>query len=59
MPDKRQVTIYDVLERRAEQERLAAVTVSSTRAARCPGCGSWSFDERRQKVCGLCGRRWV
>lgn len=58
MPDARQLTLDDILERREESERLAAQTVTNTRAVRCPGCGEWVFDERVHKVCGQCGRRF-
>ena len=59
MTDSRQTTIYDVIERREDEERVVATSVSTTRAVRCPGCGEWSYDERKQKVCGLCGRQFA
>jgi len=57
--DSRQMTLDELLAQAEERERLQAQEVSNTRAAQCPKCGSWSYDERRQKVCGLCGGRFT
>ncbi len=60
MRDPRQMTIYDVLDRRAEEERVAAQTIGTTRAVQCPGCGEWQgTDRRKTRQCGLCGRWFV
>ena len=32
--------------------------ISKMQAFRCPGCSTWSYDQRTRKVCGLCGQRW-
>ena len=57
MTDSRQTTIYDVIERREDEERVAATSVSTTRAVRCE-CGAWIVTDQRKarRQCGLCGR---
>jgi len=55
--DARQTNLLDAIDQAEERERAAAQTLSTTRAVRCE-CGAWVFDERKRKVCGLCGRRF-
>ena len=59
MTDPRQLTFDELIEQAAEETLAEAQVVSSTAAYRCPGCGEWCYDQRKQKVCGVCGRRFV
>ena len=32
--------------------------ISKTQAVGCPRCGAGSYDQRKPKVCRLCGQCW-
>lgn len=53
-----QITLDDLIAQADERERLQANQISKTRGYRCE-CGAWSYDQRKVKVCGLCGRRFT